>query len=114
MPAKGDDVAEKIEAQVREGVLKMVGDIRSSIDDIREAVVQQLQAAMQSVQADANAFSLKTQIQQVLDAGVFAPAAPSSTAPAAGKATDVSSLKRSIQAIERGNSQIDVLNALLD
>src|SRR5687768_292949 len=98
MPAKGDDVAEKIEAQVREGVLKMVGDIRSSIDDIREAVVQQLQAAMQSVQADANAFSLKTQIQQVLDAGGSAPAAaPSSTAPASGKATDVSSLKRSIQ-----------------
>ena len=115
MPAKGDDVAEKIESQVREAITKMVSDIRSSIEDVKEVVNQQLQAAMQSVQADANSLSLRSQLQQTLrdyGGGAAAPAAPA--APVKSAAADTGPVKRAIQAVERGTSQIDVLNALLD
>ena len=113
MPATkgGGDVADKIEAQVREAILKMVSDIRSSIEDVREAVEQQLQAAMQSVQADANALSLRSQIQQVITEGGGASVAPT---PAGPRGAELSSIKRSIRAVERGTTQIDILNSLLD
>jgi hypothetical protein len=115
MPAKGDDVAEKIESQVREAITKMVSDIRSSIEDVKEVVNQQLQAAMQSVQADANSLSLRSQLQQTLrDFGGGSGAAISAPAPAKASAADIGPVKRAIQAVERGTSQIDVLNALLD
>lgn len=115
MPAKGDDVAEKIESQVREAISKMVSDIRSSIEDVKEVVNQQLQAAMQSVQADANSLSLRSQLQQTLrDYGGGSAAAPAPAAPAKAGSADTGPVKRAIQAVERGTSQIDVLNALLD
>src|SRR5687768_6729003 len=114
MPAKGDDVAEKIESQVREAITKMVSDIRSSIEDVKEVVNQQLQAAMQSVQADANSLSLRSQLQQTLRDYGGAPSAAAPAAPAKSGATDTAPVKRAIQAVERGTSQIDVLNALLD
>lgn len=110
MPAKGDDVAEKIESQVRDAISKMVSDMRSSIEDVREAVVQQLQAAMQSVQADANALSIKSQLQQILSGGAGQAVAAAAPPPAA----DAARIKQAIQNVERGTSQIDILNALLD
>ena len=67
MAARGNEVASAIEVQIREAIEKMVGDIRSSIDDVRDAVNQQLQAALQSVQADANALSFRNVLEKTLD-----------------------------------------------
>ena len=66
MAGKGEEVATSIDAQVREAVEKLVGEIRSSIEDIRVSVDQQLTAALQSVQADVNSFSFLPQIQKTL------------------------------------------------
>ncbi|HEX6179554.1 MAG TPA: hypothetical protein VF057_14415 [Thermoanaerobaculia bacterium] len=110
MAGKGEEVAGAIDAHVREAVDKLVSEIRSSIEDVREAVDQQLRAALQSVQADVNSMTLMPQIQKAL--GDLSPAAAAATPPA-GRA-DVGQLKRSIQSIERGKSQVDVLNALLE
>ena len=52
MAVKGEEVASSIDAQVRESIERMVGEIRSSIEDVRVAVDSQLKAALQSVQAD--------------------------------------------------------------
>ena len=110
MAVRGDEVASSIEAHVRESIERMVGEIRSSVDDVRAAVDSQLKAALQSVQADVNALSflphIKKAIAELEDA---APSAP----PAAGGA-DAAKLKRALQAIERGKSQVDVLNGLLE
>src|SRR5688500_19171654 len=62
MAGKGEEVASSIDAQVREAVEKLVGEIRSSVEDIREAVDQQLTAALQSVQADVNSMTFLPQI----------------------------------------------------
>jgi hypothetical protein len=48
MAVRGDDVAGSIDAHVREAVERMVGEIRSSIEDVRVAVDSQLKAALQS------------------------------------------------------------------
>jgi hypothetical protein len=104
MAVRGDEVASSIEAHVREAIDRMVGEIRSSLDDVRAAVDQQLKAAQQSIQADVNALSFP-QIKKTIAEMQGAP-------PAAG--ADASKLKRALQAVERGKSQVDVLNGLLE
>jgi hypothetical protein len=111
MAGKGEEVASSIDAQVREAVEKLVGEIRSSVEDIREAVDQQLTAALQSVQADVKSMTFLPQIHKAL-AGMEEAAAPV-VAPAA-TGTDSATLKRAVQAVEKGKSQVDVLNALLE
>src|SRR5687768_13828399 len=111
MAGKGEEVASSIDAQVREAVEKLVGEIRSSVEDIREAVDQQLTAALQSVQADVKSMTFLPQIHKAL-AGMEESAAPA-VAPAA-TGTDSATLKRAVQAVEKGKSQVDVLNALLE
>jgi hypothetical protein len=112
MAVRGDEVASSIEAHVREAIERMVSEINSSIDDVRSAVDSQLKAASQSVQADVNSISFLPHIKKAiaeLEDGVVA-AAPA----AGGGGGDASKLKTSIQTIERGKSQVDVLNALLE
>jgi len=112
MAVRGDEVAGSIDAQVRESVEKMVGEIRSSIEDVRLAVDQQLKAALQSVQADVNALSFLPQINKAIGEleEQFASAAPA----AASGGSAVSQVKSAMQTIERGKSQVDVLNSLLE
>jgi hypothetical protein len=115
MPVRGEEVASSIDAQVRESIERMVGEIRSSIEDVRIAVDQQLKAALQSVQADVNSFTFLPQIRKSVSAleETLAAEAPKPVAavPGAGGASRV---KTAVQAIERGKSQVDVLNALLE
>ena len=111
MAGKGEEVASSIDAQVREAVERLVGEIRSSVEDIREAVDQQLKAALQSVQADVNSLTLLPQIQKAIsELQEDAPAA----AAAAPAGPDATALKRAIRAVEKGKSQVDVLNGLLE
>ena len=110
MAVRGDEVANSIDTQVRGAVEKLVEEIRSSIEDIRQVVDQQLKAALQSVQADVNALSVLPAIQKAIGEleesfGASHPAA--STA-------DAGRVKKAVQAVERGKSQVDILNALLD
>ena len=115
MAGKGEEVASSIDAQVREAVEKLVGEIRSSVEDIREAVDQQLTAALQSVQADVNSMTFLPQISKGISQleETFAAAAPAkASAPAGG--TDAATLKRAVQTVEKGKSQVDVLNSLLE
>ncbi|HVS30475.1 MAG TPA: hypothetical protein VMS98_03375 [Thermoanaerobaculia bacterium] len=107
MAVRGEEVASSIEAHVREEVERMVGEIRSSIDDVRTAVDQQLKAALQSMQADVKSLSFLPHIQKSI--AELAPASP-----AAAKTADATRVKRAIQEVERGKSQVDVLNALLE
>ncbi|MBV9069668.1 MAG: hypothetical protein JO093_06820 [Acidobacteria bacterium] len=114
MAVRGDEVAGSIEAHVRDAMEKLVGEIRSSIEDVREVVDSQLKAALQSVQADVNAVSFLPHIQKSLgefEESITAaiPPPPPSTAGA-----DASRVKQAVQAVERGKSQVDILNALLD
>ncbi len=111
MAVRGDEVASAIDAHVRESIEKMVSEIRSSIEDVREVVDQQLKAALQSVQADVNSVSFLPQIQKSVGELEEALAA---TRPAAGAGANASRLKRAVQVVERGKSQVDVLNALLE
>lgn len=115
MAVRGEEVAGSIDAQVRESVEKMVAEIRSSIEDVRLAVDSQLKAALQSVQADVNAISFLPQIRKSiteLEEGLAAdrPAAPAAAASGVGAGR----VKAAVQAIERGKSQVDVLNSLLE
>lgn len=110
MAAWGEDVAGAIDAQVKDAVGKLVGEIRSSIEDVRIAVDQQFTAALQSMQADVKSVTLLPQIKKALaDLEEKIPA----QAPAAASA-DASRVKRALQGIEGGKSQVDVLNALLE
>ena len=111
MAGKGEEVASSIDAQVREAVEKLVGEIRSSVEDIREAVDQQLTAALQSVQADVKSMTFLPQIHKAL-AGMEEAPAPAAVPAATG--IDSATLKRAVQAVEKGKSQVDVLNALLE
>jgi hypothetical protein len=115
MAVRGEEVASSIDAQVRESVEKMVAEIRSSIEDVRIAVDSQLKAALQSVQADVNSISFLPQIRKSvteLEETIAAEAPPAAlAAPAASGAARV---KAGMQAIERGRSQVDVLNSLLE
>jgi hypothetical protein len=108
MAVRGDEVASSIEAHVREAIEKMVGEIRSSIEDVREVVDQQLKAALQSAQADVNSVTFLPHIKKSigeLEEGL------KKAAPAGA---DASRVKRAIQSVEHGKSQVDILNALLE
>src|SRR6267378_2400322 len=109
MAVRGDDVASSIESHVREALEKLVGEIRSSVEDVREAVDQQLKAAVQSVQADVSSITflplLKKSIAE-LETSLKKEAPPSKA--------DVSRVKKAIQNVEQGKSQVDILNALLE
>ena len=115
MAVRGEEVASSIDARVRESVERMVDEIRSSIEDVRAAVDSQLKAALQSVQADVKSIQFlpdiqKTiaEMQEALDAD-----RPAAAAPATGGA-GAARIKDAVQNIERGKSQVDVLNALLE
>src|SRR5436305_9975671 len=118
MAVRGEEVASSIESHVREAIEKMVGEIRSSVEDVRDAVDQQLKAALQSVQADVNAISFLPYIQKSitgLHESIEAdrpPVVAAPAAPAGGGSAD--RVKRAIQSIERGRSQVDILNGMLE
>ncbi len=109
MAVRGDDVARSIDSHVREAIEKLVGEIRSSVEDVREAVDQQLKAALQSAQADVNSVTFLPHIKKVL--GELEEALKPAEAPAGA---DASRVKKAIQEVEQGKSQVDVLNALLE
>jgi len=109
MAVRGDDVASSIESHVREALEKLVGEIRSSVEDVREAVDQQLKAAVQSVQADVSSVTFLPHIKKSiseLEASLKPKETPSKA--------DVSRVKKAIQSVEQGKSQVDILNALLE
>jgi hypothetical protein len=117
MAVKGEEVASSIDAQVRESIEKMVAEIRSSVEDVRVAVDQQLKAALQSVQADVNSITFLPQIrksisdlEEQIEADRPAPVA----AAAAPAVSGASRVKNGVRIIERGRSQVDVLNSLLE
>jgi hypothetical protein len=113
MAVRGEEVASSIDAQVRESVERLVSEIRSSIEDVRQAVDSQLKAALQSVQADVNAITFLPQIQKAV--GDLEESIAGDQPPALAAATaNAGPVKRGIQQLERGKSQVDVLNALLD
>ncbi|HVE71612.1 MAG TPA: hypothetical protein VNI54_09615 [Thermoanaerobaculia bacterium] len=112
MAVKGEEIAGAIDAQVRESMEKMVAEIRSSIEDVRTAVDSQLKAALQSVQADVNAVSFLPQIRKSVEELETSIVAERPEPAAGGAAT--SRVKAAVQSIERGKSQVDVLNALLE
>jgi hypothetical protein len=117
MAVRGDEVASAIEAHVREAIEKMVGEIRSSVEDVRDAVDQQLKAALQSVQADVNAISFVPFIQKSigeLQESIEAERPAFTPAPAAPSAGGTDRIKKAIQAIERNKSQVDILNSMLE
>ncbi|MGA8808657.1 MAG: hypothetical protein WB973_12340 [Thermoanaerobaculia bacterium] len=111
---RGDEVAGSIEAHVRDAMEKLVGEIRSSIEDVREVVDSQLKAALQSVQADVNAVSFLPHIQKSLGEFEESINAAIPPPPPAQTGADASRVKQAVQAVERGKSQVDILNALLD
>jgi hypothetical protein len=111
MPMRGDEVVESLDRQIKETIDKMVGEIRSSIQDVREAVDSQLEAALQSMQADVNAITFRPFLQKSIHAiedGVPGPVAPPPPV------IDAKTIRSAIQAVERGRNQVDVLNALLE
>jgi hypothetical protein len=115
MAVRGDEVAGSIEAHVRDAMEKLVGEIRSSIEDVREVVDSQLKAALQSVQADVNAVSFLPHIQKSigeLEESISAAQPPAVVSGPTG--AGASRVKRGVQALERGKSQVDILNALLE
>ncbi len=119
MAVRGEEVATSIEAHVKESIDRMVSEIRSSIEDVREAVDSQLKAALQSVQADVNAITflphIQKQISELEESIKPEPVAAPVAAPAVvGGGPDAALVKRAVQAVERGKSQVDVLNALLE
>ena len=115
MAVRGDEVAGSIEAHVRDAMERLVGEIRSSIEDVREVVDSQLKAALQSVQADVNAVSFLPHIQKSigeLEESITAALPPPAVSAPSG--ADASRVKQAVQAVERGKSQVDILNALLE
>lgn len=118
MAVRGEEVASSIDAQVRESIEKMVAEIRSSVEDVRVLVDQQLKAALQSVQADVNSFTFLPQIKKAitdLEEGIEADRPPVLAAAApASSGSGAIRVKAAVQAIERGRSQVDVLNSLLE
>ncbi len=117
MAVKGEEVAGAIDAQVRESIERMVGEIRSSVEDVRIAVDSQLKAALQSVQADVNSVSFLPQIRKSiaeLEESIEAAAPTPVAATAAPGGAGAARVKSAVQQIERGKSQVDILNALLE
>jgi len=112
MAVRGDEVASAIDAHVREAIERMVAEIHSSVDDVRAAVDSQLKAALQSVQADVNSITFLPQIKKSI---AELEEKLGTAAPKGGVGGgDATKLKRALQAIERGKSQVDVLNGLLE
>jgi hypothetical protein len=109
MAVRGDDVATSIESHVREAIEKMMGEIRSSVEDVREVVDQQLKAALQSAQADANSITFLPHIKKSISE-LEESLKPKKVAGGA----DASRVKTAVQAVEQGKSQVDILNALLE
>ncbi|MEO8216622.1 MAG: hypothetical protein ABI718_06025 [Acidobacteriota bacterium] len=110
MPLRGDEVTDRIEARVREAVERLVGEIRTSIDDVRDAIDQQLKAAVQSVQADMKSLSFRAEVEEEvkgLEESLRSPAPPAS-------AVSPSSIRQALAAVESGKNQVEVLTALLD
>jgi len=117
MAVRGEEVATSIEAHVRESVDRMVAEIRSSIEDVRVAVDSQLKAALQSVQADVNSITFLPHIQKSIGEleESLKPEPVEAPAPQAGAGgPDASRVKAAVQTVERGKTQVDVLNALLE
>jgi hypothetical protein len=114
MAVRGEEVASSIDAQVRESIEKMVAEIRSSVEDVRVLVDQQLKAALQSVQADVNSFTFLPQIRKAVTDLEETMEAERPAAIAAPTITGAARVKTAVQAIERGRSQVDVLNSLLE
>ncbi len=113
MAVRGEEVASSIDSHVKETIVRMVAEIRSSIEDVRAAVDSQLNAALQSLQADVNAITFLPHLQKAI--GEIAAAAPPPPAPAAAPSgSDARKLKKALQSVERGKSQVDVLNSLLE
>lgn len=111
MAVRGEEVSSSIETHVRESIARMVSELRSSVDDIRVAVDQQLKAALQSVQADVNAFAFPAQVRSAI---VELEQLPPEQPPVQKTTADASRLRSAVQAVERGKSQVEVLNALLE
>jgi hypothetical protein len=111
MAVRGDDVASSIDAHVREAVERMVGEIRSSIEDVRVAVDSQLKAALQSVQADVNSLTFLPHIKKTVGELEEGLAAAKPAAPSGGDATRI---RTAVRAVEAGKSQVEILNALLE
>ncbi|HJW96278.1 MAG TPA: hypothetical protein VJ901_21900 [Thermoanaerobaculia bacterium] len=122
MAVRGEEVATSIEAHVRESIDRMVAEIRSSIEDVRDAVDSQLKAALQSVQADVNSITFLPHIQKQIGEleeslkpePVEAPAPLPPVVQQVAGGPDASRVKNAVQTVERGKSQVDVLNALLE
>src|SRR5690349_2234725 len=116
MAVRGEEVASSIDAQVRESIEKMVAEIRSSVEDVRVLVDQQLKAALQSVQADVNSFTFLPQIKKSIGEleETFAEQQVAAAPALALGGGGASRVKSAVQAIERGRSQVDVLNSLLE
>lgn len=112
MAVRGDEVASSIEAHVRGSLEKLVSEIRSSVDDVRAAVDSQLNAALQSVQADVKSLTFLPHIKKAI--GELEASAPAAAAAPVSGGGDAKKLKRALQSIERGKSQVDVLNGLLE
>ena len=112
MAVRGEEVASSIEAHVRESIGRMVEEIRASVEDVRAAVDSQLKAALQSVQADVNAIHFTPYIQKAIGELEESLAAERPAAAPSGAAA--TTIKDAVQNIERGKSQVDVLNALLE
>jgi len=113
MAVRGDEVASSIEAHVRESIERMVSEIRASIEDVRVVVDSQLKAALQSVQADVNSINFAPHIQKSVAEleQAFEETKPAAPPPALA---DASRVKQALQFVERGKSQVDILNALLE
>ncbi|HEX8408393.1 MAG TPA: hypothetical protein VF883_05985 [Thermoanaerobaculia bacterium] len=114
MAVKGEEVAGAIDARVREEIERMVGEIRTSIEDVRVVVDSQLKAALQSVQADVNSISFLPHISKVVGELEESYTAEAAAAPKATAGAGAARVKAAVQSIERGKSQVDVLNALLE
>lgn len=114
MAVKGEEVAGAIDARVREEIERMVGEIRTSIEDVRVVVDSQLKAALQSVQADVNSISFLPHISKVVGELEESFTADAASAPKASGGGGAARVKAAVQSIERGKSQVDVLNALLE
>jgi len=115
MAVRGEEVAGSIDAQVRESIEKMVAEIRSSVEDVRGVVDSQLKAALQSVQADVNSITFLPQIRKAISEleETFEASRPAAVA-AAPSASGAGRIKTAVQNIERGKSQVDILNGLLE
>lgn len=113
MAVQGEELASKIEERIKHAIDSVVEDIRVSIDDVRGVVNQQFDAVLQSVLADAKSMTLRAELDEMLAEQIIPePAAPPPAPAAAGPGSR--DLKKAVQKIERGGTQVDVLNALLD